>query len=135
MVQVTYSPRPGAVIHLAAAREACRLVLRVLPRLVVAAVGAGDASIAVTVREGASRVVHVDHGTVVPTGDHDPPRDLIESEPVALLLLLTGRRDAHALHGEGTLDWSGPVADAVVRRTPPPARRVRQRPAAPANAG
>ena len=52
--------------HEAAAREACRLVLRVLPRLLVAAVGADDATLRVAVRLGDDRAVHVTHGSVVP---------------------------------------------------------------------
>lgn len=101
--------------HEPAAREACRLVLRVLPRLLVAAVGAGDATLRLAVRAGDDRAVHVTHGAVVPGGT-DEAADAVEIDPGGLLLLLTGRRDAESLRAAGALDWSGPVADAFVHR-------------------
>jgi hypothetical protein len=101
--------------HEPAAREACRLVLRVLPRLLVAAVGAGDATLRLAVRAGDDRAVHVTHGTVVPGGT-DGGADAVEIDPGGLLLLLTGRRDAESLRAAGALDWSGPAADAFVHR-------------------
>ncbi|HWN29715.1 MAG TPA: hypothetical protein VNP37_22315 [Actinomycetospora sp.] len=101
--------------HEPAAREACRLVLRVLPRLLVAAVGAGDATLRLAVRAGDDRAVHVTHGAVVPSGT-DEAADAVEIDPGGLLLLLTGRRDAESLRAAGALDWSGPVADAFVHR-------------------
>lgn len=101
--------------HEPAAREACRLVLRVLPRLLVAAVGAGDATLRLAVRAGDDRAVHVTHGAVVPGGT-DEAADAVEIDPGGLLLLLTGRRDAESLRAAGALHWSGPVADAFVHR-------------------
>ena len=101
--------------HEPAAREACRLVLRVLPRLLVAAVGADDATLRVAVRLGDDRAVHVTHGTVVP-GRAGDTADAVEIDPGGLLLLLAGRRDAESLRAAGALDWSGPVADAFVHR-------------------
>jgi hypothetical protein len=100
--------------HEAAAREACRLVLRVLPRLLVAAVGAEDAVLRLAVRAGDDRAVHVTHGTVVPGGTD--AADAVEIDPDGLLLLLAGRADAESLRAAGALDWSGPVADAFVHR-------------------
>jgi hypothetical protein len=100
--------------HEPAAREACRLVLRVLPRLLVDAVGGDDAALRVAVRLGDDRAVHVTHGAVVP----GPPdtADAVEIDPGGLLLLLAGRRDAESLRAEGALDWRGPAADAFVHR-------------------
>ncbi|WP_433787957.1 hypothetical protein ACQPX6_14195 [Actinomycetospora sp. CA-101289] len=100
--------------HEPAAREACRLVLRVLPRLLVAAVGADDATLRLAVRAGDDRAVHVSHGHVVPA-DGDTV-DAVEIDPGGLLLLLTGRLDAESLRAAGALDWSGPAADAFVHR-------------------
>jgi len=101
--------------HEPAAREACRLVLRVLPRLLVAAVGADDATLRVAVRLGDDRAVHVTHGTVVPGRAGDATDD-VEIDPGGLLLLLTGRRDAESLRDAGALSWSGPAAEAFVHR-------------------
>ena len=101
--------------HEAAAREACRLVLRVLPRLLVAAVGADDATLRVAVRLGDDRAVHVTHGTVVP-GRPEDAADAVEIDPGGLLLLLAGRRDAESLRDAGALSWTGPAAEAFVHR-------------------
>jgi hypothetical protein len=101
--------------HEPAAHEACRLVLRVLPRLLVAAVGADDASLRVAVRLGDDRAVHVTHGSVVP-GRPDDPADAVEIDPGGLLLLLAGRQDAESLRDAGALNWSGPAAEAFVHR-------------------
>ncbi|HSK59344.1 MAG TPA: hypothetical protein VK935_09855 [Actinomycetospora sp.] len=106
--------------HDAAAREACRLVLRVLPRLLVATVGAEDAVLRLAVRAGDDRAVHVTHGTVVPGGTH-AAADAVEIDPGGLLLLLAGRADAESLRAAGALDWSGPAADAFVHRARLPA--------------
>lgn len=101
--------------HEAAAREACRLVLRVLPRLLVAAVGADDATLRLAVRLGDDRAVHVTHGSVVP-GRPEDPVDAVEIDPDGLLLLLAGRRDAESLRDAGALHWTGPAAEAFVHR-------------------
>ena len=103
--------------HEAAAREACRLVLRVLPRLLVAAVGADDATLRVAVRLGDDRAVHVTHGSVVPARPEDSgAADAVEIDPGGLLLLLAGRRDAESLRDAGALSWTGPAAEAFVHR-------------------
>ena len=101
--------------HEPAAREACRLVLRVLPRLLVAAVGADDATLRVAVRLGDDRAVHVTHGAVVP-GRPEDAADAVEIDPGGLLLLLAGRRDAESLRDAGALSWTGPAAEAFVHR-------------------
>lgn len=101
--------------HQPAAREACRLVLRVLPRLLVAAVGGDDATLRVAVRLGDDRAVHVTHGAVVPGRPGDATDD-VEIDPGGLLLLLAGRQDAESLREAGALHWSGPAAEAFVHR-------------------
>lgn len=111
--------------HAAAALEACRLVVGVAPRLLVAALGARDATVRLVVRHpGASRTdhpavlertVHVAGGQRTGATPGTAP-DLVEIDADALLLLLAGRRRAEALAAAGAAAWSGDAAHAFVHR-------------------
>lgn len=104
--------------HAPAALEACRLVVDVAPRLLVAALGGRDATVRLVVHGadgGLERTIHVVEGhTAPPAGD--AAADVLEVEAGALLLLLAGRRDADALEAAGAARWSGSAADAFVHR-------------------
>ncbi len=121
--------------HGPAALEACRLVVDVAPRLLVAALGSGDATVRLVVRgdRGAERgvassgqeqvldrTVHIAGGRLAVAepreGRAAPAPDAVEIDAGALLLMLTGRRDADSLAAEGSASWSGPGADAFVHR-------------------
>jgi hypothetical protein len=118
--------------HAPAALEACRLVIDVAPRLLVAALGPREATLRLVVRtpgESADRggrprptgalerTFHVVGGRS--TAATEPPEavpDAIEIDAGALLLLLAGRRRAEALALDGAMSWSGSAADAFVHR-------------------
>jgi hypothetical protein len=105
--------------HTTATVEACRLVIDMAPRLLVAALGARDATVRLVVRrpEGTAaleRTVHVVGGRCTGPGDAEP--DVVEIDADALLLLLAGRRRAEALAATGAAAWSGDAADAFVHR-------------------
>jgi hypothetical protein len=109
--------------HAAATVEACRLVIEMAPRLLVAALGARDATVRLVVRRpgggvALERTVHVvggrSAGITGTTGD--TATDLVEIDADALLLLLAGRRRAETLAAAGTAAWHGDAADAFVHR-------------------
>ncbi len=108
--------------HAPAALEACRLVVDVAPRLLVAALGGRDATVRLVVRGAASlpgleRTIHVVEGhTAPPAVGAGTTVDTLEVEASALLLLLAGRRGADALEAAGAARWSGSAADAFVHR-------------------
>jgi hypothetical protein len=109
--------------HGAAALEACRLIVDVAPRLLVAVSGPRDATVRLVVRHpGAAehavaleRTVHVVGGRCT-TAPPDADPDVVEVDADALLLLLTGRRAAEPLAATGAATWSGDAADAFVHR-------------------
>lgn len=111
--------------HPAAALEACRLIVDVAPRLLVAALGPREATVRLVVRrpdgvEGAhatafARTVHVVGGRRTGPVPDDAP-DVVEVDADALLLLLAGRRPAESLAAVGAATWSGTAADAFVHR-------------------
>lgn len=106
-----------------AALEGGRLVVDAAPRLLVAALGARDASLHLVVRSTAGtieRTVHVADGRAVP-GDPSVVDDVVEVDADALLLVVTGRRDPADLALDGTAHWHGPVAEAFLRRARLPA--------------
>ncbi|MEJ2859758.1 hypothetical protein [Actinomycetospora flava] len=105
--------------HAAATVEACRLIIDMAPRLLVAALGAREATVRLVVRRPAGaaaleRTVHVVGGRCTGAPDADP--DVVEIDADALLLLLAGRRRAEALAASGAAAWSGDAADAFVHR-------------------
>jgi hypothetical protein len=107
--------------HAAATVEACRLVIDVAPRLLVAALGARDATVRLVVRRpdaartvALERTVHVVGGRC--SGPTDAEPDVVEIDADALLLLLAGRRRAEALAATGAAAWTGDAADAFVHR-------------------
>ncbi|GAA4914168.1 hypothetical protein EV188_11019 [Actinomycetospora succinea] len=107
--------------HADATVEACRLVIDMAPRLLVAALGARDATVRLVVRRpdagrtaALERTVHVVGGRC--TGPTDAFPDVVEIDADALLLLLAGRRRAEALAAAGSATWSGEAADAFVHR-------------------
>jgi hypothetical protein len=106
--------------HAPAALEACRLVVDVAPRLLVAALGGRDATVRLVVHgadggAGLERTIHVVEGHTAPLSG-GAPADVLEVEASALLLLLAGRRDADALEAAGAVRWTGSAADAFVHR-------------------
>ncbi|PVZ11850.1 hypothetical protein [Actinomycetospora cinnamomea] len=111
--------------HPAAALEACRLIVDVAPRLLVAALGPRDATVRLVVRrpDGAAgehptafaRTVHIVGGRCAGPAPHTAP-DVVEVDADALLLLLAGRRPAESLAADGAAAWSGTAADAFVHR-------------------
>ncbi|GAA4784548.1 hypothetical protein GCM10023200_17760 [Actinomycetospora chlora] len=105
--------------HAAATVEACRLVIEMAPRLLVAALGARDATVRLVVRRpgggvALERTVHVAGGRI--TGGADTSADVVEIDADALLLLLAGRRRAETLAAAGAAAWHGDAADAFVHR-------------------
>lgn len=101
--------------HPGAAREACRVAVDLVPRLLVAAHGGRDCTLRLRVPDGPGldRVVHVADGRPAPAaGTHHT--DVVEVDPVAFLLLLSGRRPVDALRDEGSVRWEGEAADAFV---------------------
>ncbi|MHC1557393.1 hypothetical protein ACR9E3_00460 [Actinomycetospora sp. C-140] len=111
--------------HATAALEACRLIIDVAPRLIVAALGPTDATVRLVVRRPGStvadrstaleRTVHIVGGRCSDTAPDAEP-DVVEIDADALLLLLAGRRRAEALAADGTAAWCGEAADAFVHR-------------------
>lgn len=100
---VDLAEHPDAVL------EACRLVVGVAPRLLLAATGTRDAAIRLRVRGPDG----VDLERVLgPAADR--ATETVDIEPDALLLLLSGRCDAEALRDAGAARWSGPAATAFV---------------------
>lgn len=105
--------------HAPAALEACRLIVDVAPRLLVAATGARDSTVRLRVRgDGVApdveRTIHVADGHLVPASATAGTADVVDIDPVALLLLLSGRRGAETLRDEGSAHWSGDAADCFV---------------------
>jgi hypothetical protein len=100
--------------HAPATRAACRLVTSTTARLLVGAVGAGDAAVRLIVDGADEGVVHVAGGHRRPGGPDDALADVVTGTSGALLLVLTGRRDPDAQRAAGRLDWSGRAADALV---------------------
>jgi hypothetical protein len=104
----------------AAALAACRLVIPMTPRLLVAA-GARDAAVRLVVRPGADRAPVVDrtvrvHDGAPSTDPDDGGSDTVDVTAAALLLVLAGRADADALAARGLASWSGGTAERFVHR-------------------
>jgi hypothetical protein len=108
-----------------AALEACRLLVGVTPRLLVAALGAAgsrDAAVRLLVRPGRDRPPVVDRtvrlrdGHPAEEGPTDARTDTVDVTAVGWLLLLSGRQDAEGLAAEGQAGWSGDAADRLVHR-------------------
>lgn len=109
--------------HPAATLEACRLIVDVAPRLLVAALGPRDATVRLVVRApgggdhttALERTVHVVRGRRA-GAEPDTEPDVVEIDADALLLLLAGRRPAESFAADGAAAWSGDAADAFVHR-------------------
>lgn len=106
-----------------AAVAACRLLVGVAPRLLVAA-GAQDAALRLLVRAGPDHAPAVDrtvrlrdgHPIAGPSGPWEERTDTVDTTAAGLLLLLTGRRDAEGLAAAGLAGWSGDAAERFVHR-------------------
>jgi hypothetical protein len=88
----------------AAATEACRYLMPMVGHLLTGDVGLAPAS-----------SVRLDVAGLEPPSAQ-PGTDVVTATPAALVLLLSGRGDADEWRERGALSWSGPTADAFVRR-------------------
>lgn len=103
-----------------AALQACRLLVGMAPRLLLAALGP-DSAVRLLVRPDQDRAPVVDRTVRLrdgrpSAGPADARADTVDVTAAGLLLLLTGRRDADGLAAAGQAGWSGDAADRFVHR-------------------